>query len=283
MKTLLAALYALAFVGEQDAATPDAAPAAVLEVQHRADAVGDRRVFVSETELTSSGAGGDARQVNRQRFELETMAASTEGVTLRFRLLEASLTDSSAPDLERLLKAWIGVDVVISADSAGRPIAFEDWPAVRDAYAARLGSLGLTKGERDVLVAGLDTLSSEVRLSQLLSDVALLAEMQPRQPLTEGRFEQPVQSAGETSRSGVQSVSRSVDGCGLLLTRSLSAEGPGSAGAADSMKRDTRATLYVTDGWVSEVSRTTTMRVGHERSDEVVRIVRDPPPPCPAA
>jgi len=49
------------------------------------------------------------------------------------------------------------------------------------------------------------------------------------------------------------------------------------------MKPDTRATLHIADGWVSEVSRTTAMRAGEQRSDEVVRIRRDPAPQCPAA
>nr|WP_313520514.1 hypothetical protein [Brevundimonas diminuta] len=286
MKMLFAALYVLALAVPQDspaAAGPADAPISALEVQRRPDAVGDLRVFVSETELTSYAEGGEARQVNRQKFELETLAASAEQMTLRFRLLEASLTDSRDPGLERLLQAWVGVDVVVAADASGRPVAFADWPAVREAYRTRLSELGLQQEQGDVLAAGLDRLPPEDLLSLLLSDVALLAEMQPRQPLPEGRVEQPVQNTDQVARSGVQSVARTADGCGLLLTRSFSAETPGSTGTANSMKRDTRATLHIADGWVSEVSRTTAMRAGEQRSDEVVRIRRDPAPQCPAA
>lgn len=146
MKTLFAALYVLAQAVSQNppaAAGPADAPIPALEVQRRPDAVGDLRVFVSETELTSYAEGGEARQVNRQKFELETLAVSTERMTLRFRLLEASLTDSRDPGLERLLQAWVGVDVVVAADASGRPVAFADWPAVREAYRTRLSELGL--------------------------------------------------------------------------------------------------------------------------------------------
>lgn len=283
MKLVLAALYVLALAAPQtpESATPSASVSA-LEVQLRPDAVGDRRVFVSETELTAQTGGVEARQVNRQKFELETLAASAGQMSLRFRLLEAALTDSRDPGLERLLQAWVGVDVVVAADASGRPLAFSDWPSVRSAYLARLGEVGLDQGEREAVAAQLDRVPSDQLLSQLLSDVALLAEMQPRQPLPEGRFEQPLQVSGEVSRSGAQSVARSPDGCGVLLARSFSAETPNSA-EPSSMTRDMRAILYAPDGWVSEVSRTTAMRAGQERSDEAVRIVREPPPSCPAA
>lgn len=283
MKILLTAISVLYFAAPQTpppvVALADTPPP-TLEVQRQPDAVGDRRVFVSETELTSYAGGSEARQVNRQRFELETLAASSERLTLRFRLLEASLTDSRDSGLERLLQGWVGVDVVITADMSGRPLAFADWPTVRAAYLARLSELGLPQRDRDALAAGLDR--SDL-LSLLLSDVALLAEMQPRQPLLEGRFEQFPQSTGEVSRSGAQSASRSADGCNLLLTRSFVAETSGVSDAATRIDRDARAILYVMDGWVSEVRRTTAMRSGPERSDEVVRIVRDPPPSCPVA
>lgn len=285
MKMFFAALYVLALAVPQnpkDAAAPADGPIFALEVQRRPDAAGDLRVFVSETDLTYSAEGVEARQVNRQKFELETLAASTERMTLRFRLLEASLTDSRDPGLERLLQAWVGVDVVVAADASGRPVAFADWPAVREAYRTRLSELGLQQEQADVLAAGLDRLPPEDLLSLLLSDVALLAEMQPRQPLPEGRVEQPLQNTDQAARSGVQSAARTADGCGLLLTRSFSAETPGSTGTANSMKRDVRATLHVADGWVSEVSRTIAIRAGEQRSDEVVRIQRDPAPQCPA-
>lgn len=257
-------------------------PSAVLEVQRVADAPGDRRVFVSETELAVSNPGIEGRQVNRLRFEIETMSAAPGGLTLRYRLLDASLMDTRNPGLEPLLKAWVGVDVAFSADATGRPIDLMDWPSVRDAYANRLIAAGVDETARARVLSDLETLPAEARVSMILSDVALLADMQPRRPLAAGRFDQPIEQQGDLARSATLSVSPDPDRCSLSLTRSIKVEKVGAAGPADVMRQDVSARLHVIDGWASEVSRMTTT-TGTISSLENVRIVRDPPPVCSAS
>ncbi len=254
-------------------------PSTLLDVQRTADAPGDRRVFVSETELTVTDAGLESRQVNRQRFEIETLAAAPGGLTLRYRLLDAALTDSRDPGLESLLKAWIGVDVAFSADAAGRPIDLMDWSAVRDAYAARLEAAGADAGTRDRVLRDLETLSSEARVAMILGDVALLADMQPRRPLVAGRFDQPVERQDGLVRTATLSVSPAPDGCGLTLTRSLGMERAVASGPAESIRQDFSARLHVVDGWAAEATRTTSTS-GRAGMLETVRVLRDPQPVC---
>lgn len=254
----------------------------VLDVQRTADAAGDRRLFVSETELAVLDPGAEGRQINRLRFEIETLAAAPGGLTLRYRLLDASLTDSRNPGLEPLLKAWVGVDVAFSADASGRPIDLMDWPSVRDAYAARLQAVGLDEPARVKVLGDLEMLPAGARVSMILGDMALLADMQPRRPVTAGRFDQPFERQGDLARSATLSVSPAPDGCGLSLTRSLSVENAGGAGPADIVKQDIYSTLHVIDGWSSEVTRKTTTS-GRVNSVETVRVFRDPRPTCPAS
>ncbi len=160
-----------------------------ISAQTREEQIGETRLYVSETVL--SGPGGLASQ-NRQAFTLETMAVTRNKILMRYRLTSAEATDASRPYLAGLLQAYVDVPIEFEAGLNGMPQRIINWTRVSQTLETNLArTLPTEDALRTGTLAGLNAMSDDARALAILSDVATLAQMQPRGPVRQGRVTAP--------------------------------------------------------------------------------------------
>lgn len=196
---LLVASGVLATAGMVQAQTPE--PTAALQpqtaaevltgisAQTREEQIGETRIYVSET---VQNAPGDLASQNRQTFALETMAVTRNKLLMRYRLTSAEASDASRPYLTGLLQAYIDIPIEFEAGPNGMPQRIINWTRVSQMLDANLArNLPEEEALRTGTLAGLNAMPENVRAVAILSDVATLAQMQPRGPVRQGRITAP--------------------------------------------------------------------------------------------
>lgn len=157
--------------------------------QTREEQIGETRDYISET---VQDAPGGLMSRNRQAFSLETMALTRNKILMRYRLTSAEATDASRPYLAGLLQAYVDVPIEFEASLNGMPQRIINWTRVNQALETNLArTLPNEEALRTGTLAGLNAMTNAARATAILSDVATLAQMQPRGPVRQGRVTAP--------------------------------------------------------------------------------------------
>lgn len=157
--------------------------------QTREEQIGETRDYVSET---VQDAPGGLMSRNRQAFSLQTMALTRNKILMRYRLTSAEATDATRPYLAGLLQAYVDVPIEFEASLNGMPQRIINWTRVNQALEANLArTLPNEEALRTGTLAGLNAMTDAARAAAILSDVATLAQMQPRGPVRQGRVTAP--------------------------------------------------------------------------------------------
>lgn len=159
-----------------------------ISTQTREEQIGETRLYTSETRVTAPGLNSE----NTQSFALETVAMTRNKLVMRYRLISATASDASRPYLSGLLQSYVDVPIEFEASLSGMPQKIINWTRVSQALEANMArNLPEEEALRAGTLAGLNAMTDNARALAILSDVATLAQMQPRGPVRQGRFTAP--------------------------------------------------------------------------------------------
>lgn len=291
MKILLLSMTAsLVFAGgaahSQDAANSPQAPTAAevltgVSPQSREEQIGETRTYVSET--VQSGPGGVASQ-NRQTFALETMALTRTKILMRYRLKSAEAQDAARPYLAGLLQSYVDVPIEFEANLNGMPQRIINWTRVSQALEANMAqTLPDEEALRTGTLAGLNAMPENVRALAILSDVATLAQMQPRGPVRLGRVTAPETRTPVADNRFVVST-RFAELDMIEPARCTARFQSGSSAQVEGAQDRTTTTLIgelsTLDGWANTLERRTEAVSGQGTAVQTLTIRREATPGC---
>ena len=283
--TTLAALSwgsAASFAQDVPAAQTQAEVVIGVASQTREDEIDDLRRYVSETTTTTTLADGRSHvRHNRQQFDLQTIAVTTNGLLVRFTLRESEAQDVEQPYLGALIGAWKDVPLEVATTRAGSPERIVNWPRARDAYVAALARMAPDDVEvTEGFVNALNAMEEGPRAAAVVADLLLLSSAQPRGMVREGRVEAPATAASVSNGPGV-SVARFAEfRLGDAATCTAQFQSGTTMAAASQNITNTEAlqsTLSIYDGWVVDLEQTSETIAPAGRMLKVVTLRRDAP------
>lgn len=266
------------------AADPTTTAAEVLtgvSPQTREEQIGETRIYVSET--VQSGPGNVASR-NRQTFALETIALTRNKILMRYRLTSAEAEDATRPYLAGLLQAYIDVPIEFEASLNGMPQRIINWTRVSQALEANMAqSLPAEEALRTGTLAGLNAMPDNVRALAILSDVATLAQMQPRGPVRLGRVTAPeTRTPVADNRFVVSTRFAEMDMIepARCTARFQSGSSAQVEGAQDRTTTTLAGELSTLDGWANTLERRTEAVSAQGTAVQTLTIRREATPGC---
>jgi len=260
-------VLALAAALAAGAAAADDKPS--VQVRTRADAVGDVYRFRSEARYAEKTLEGQASQTNSQVFEVEVLGVATDGLTLRYTLKEATLTDTSGPAMATALKALVGVPLEFRVRQDGMISALENWAAYKTRVLAGVDdALPASDPIRNTYHQRFGQEPINAAEDMVLADLRLMAVMEPRGPVVIG-LSDVVDNRRRPPGRAVSDVSVSKPGCVVRVVRISASRTPGVV-----QDLTTEAQVSIHDGRILSLTQKRADRAGGEASEEQVTIRR---------
>jgi hypothetical protein len=249
--------------------------------QSREEQIGETRIYVSET--VQSGPGNVASR-NRQTFALETMALTRNKILMRYRLTSAEAEDAARPYLAGLLQAYVDVPIEFEASLNGMPQRIINWTRVSQALDANMAqALPAEEALRTGTLAGLNAMPENVRALAILSDVATLAQMQPRGPVRLGRVTAPETRTPVADNRFIVST-RFAEMDMIEPARCTARFQSGSSAQVEGAQDRTTTTLVgelsTLDGWTNNLERRTEAVSAQGTAVQTLTIRREATPGC---
>lgn len=262
---LIAALASLCLAG--GAGTAEAQDS--VTVRTRADAAGDVYRFQVDSRYAEKTADGDARQENRQVFELEVLGVDAGALRLRYTLKEATLTDTAGPAMETALKALVGVPLEFRVRADGMVQTLDNWDDYKARVLARVdAALPAQDPIRNTYHQRFAQTPLNAAEDMVLADVRLMAIMEPKGPVILGMSD-VVDNRRRPPGRAVSTVSVLKPACTVRVIRASASKTPGVV-----QDLTTDATVSMVDGRVLTLVQRKADRAGGDTIDEQVTIKR---------